>query len=153
MFTHSLSLALLATFAAHSAPEDPVPAQFIRIELFGEGRILSLAEVEVFSDKTNIALTGTATHSSHYSGSGPELAIDGILDGAHGGGSVSHTAADQIDAWWELDLGAPSLIDQVTIWNRVDCCGDRLANYSLVLLDADRKEILRLEPNPAPPIY
>ncbi|MDE0892529.1 MAG: discoidin domain-containing protein, partial [Planctomycetota bacterium] len=153
MFTYSLSLALLATFATHSAPEDPDPAQFIRIELFGEGRILSLAEVEVFSDKANIALTGTATQSSNYQNSGPERAIDGILDGVHNGGSVSHTAGDQTDAWWEVDLGAPFPIDQVTIWNRMDCCSDRLANYSLVLLDENRKEVLRIEPNPAPPIY
>lgn len=153
MLTHYLTLLMLTGAAAHSSPEDLDPARYIRIELYGEGRILSLTEVEVFSAKTNIALTGAATQSSLHGNSGAALAIDGNLDGTHNGGSVSHTAAEQVDAWWELDLGAPFPIDQVTIWNRMDCCGDRLANYSLVLLDADREELLRLEPNPAPPIY
>ena len=152
MLTHYLALLSLAGAAAQPTPDDLDPARFIRIELYGEAKVLSLAEVEVFSHKTNLALTGAATQSSLHGSSGPDLAIDGILNGVHNAGSVSHTQ-EQTDPWWELDLGAAFAIDQITIWNRTDCCSDRLKNYSLVLLNEKREEVLRLEPNPAPPIY
>jgi len=176
-----LWLQLLFISAASPLPvSEEVPvAQYVRIEIYGEGkilknaeekdgvvtpavyegRILSLAEVEVFSDKENVALNGTATQSTTYQNSGPQLAIDGDLDGSHAAGSVSHTdskSADgtpPIEAWWEVDLKAPLRIDQVTVWNRMDCCPERLKGYTLVLLDEEREEVLRLGPNPAPPIY
>jgi len=158
--------------------EAPV-ARYVRIELQGEGkllkaaetkdgvstpavyegRILSLAEVEVFSDKENVAISGTATQSTTYQGCGPARAIDGVLNGTHSAGSVSHTDSKTSDgetpllAWWEVDLKAPLPIDQVTIWNRTDCCQERLNGYTLVLLDEGREEVLRLESNPSPPIY
>ncbi|MCH2106435.1 MAG: hypothetical protein MK291_07335 [Planctomycetes bacterium] len=165
---------------------DPLPAtgeapvaQYVRIEVQGEGkllkaaetkdgvntpavyegRILSLAEVEIFSGRENVAPKGVASQSTTYQGGGAGLAIDGILDGAHSAGSVSHTdskAADgapPLEAWWEVDLSAPLPIDQITIWNRTDCCQERLRDYDLVLLDADRQEVMRLGPNPSPPIY
>ena len=152
MLTHYLALLFLTGATTHPAQDDLEPARFVRIELYGEARTLSLAEVEVFSKKTNVALTGTSSQSSLYGSSGPALAIDGNLDGTHNAGSVSHTE-EQTDPWWELDLGVAHQIDQITIWNRTDCCSDRLRNYSLVLLNEGREEILRLEPNPAPPLY
>ena len=180
MHLHWLPLLALSAAAPHPAPGDAHVAQFVRIELYGEGkilkaaevvegkiktpavvegRILSLAEVEIFSDKQNVALNGAATQSSTYPNSGAQLAIDGILNGTHSAGSVSHTNSETADgsppleAWWEVDLGAPLPIDQVTIWNRTDCCQQRLASYALVLLDEEREEVVRLTPNPAPPIY
>ena len=41
------------------------PARFVRIELPGDKRILTLAEVEVFSDGRNIASDGKATSIEH----------------------------------------------------------------------------------------
>jgi hypothetical protein len=175
-----LHLLTLAVVAPHPGPGDAPLAQFVRIEIHGEGRtlkkeatdkdgnitpavvegrILSLAEVEVFSNKQNVALNGTATQSTTYQNFGAQLAIDGVIDGAHAGGSVTHTSTTAEDgspplqAWWEVDLGAPLSIDQVTIWNRTDGVQSRLAGYALILLDENRQEVGRITPNPAPPIY
>ena len=52
------------------------PARFVRIELPGDKRILTLAEVEVFSAGRNIAAGGKATQSSTYGGVASR-AIDG----------------------------------------------------------------------------
>jgi hypothetical protein len=128
-------------------------AQYVRIEIYGESRTLSLTEVEIFSERENVALKGTATQSSIYNGADADRAIDGVLDGVYSAGSVTHTKGDEIDPWWEIDLKAPLQIDQVTVWNRMDCCSDRLKDYALILLDEERREVERITPNPAPPIY
>ena len=149
-----LHLLLASSLAPLPETSEAPVAQFVRIELHGEGSILSLAEVEVFSGKANVATEGVATQSTTYQGAGAARAIDAILDGSHPAGSVSHTDSQNPDgsplfeAWWEVDLMTPHPIEQITIWNRTDCCQERLKNYALVLLDADRKEVKRLEPNP-----
>ncbi|MGI9516443.1 MAG: PVC-type heme-binding CxxCH protein, partial [Pirellulaceae bacterium] len=51
--------------------------RYVRIELPGDQRTLTLAEVDVMSGGRNIAPGGSATQSSTNHGAGPELAIDG----------------------------------------------------------------------------
>src|SRR6185369_7503168 len=43
-------------------------------------------------------------------------------------GSVTHTN-QEANAWWQVDLGGPSNIFSVGIYNRTDCCGTRLGDY------------------------
>ncbi len=116
-------------------------AQFVRITNNGTKQILSLAEVEVFSAGTNIALNGKATqHSTDYAGP-PELAIDGNTDGDYQKMSVTHT--DTVDEpWWEVDLGDVHPVERVTVWNRTDNnLHGRLRNFTIALLDSDREII------------
>ena len=73
-----------------------------------------------------------ATQSSTLAGYGPSTAassaVDGNTDGNFGHGSVSHT--DIVgDSWWQVDLGANATINSIAIWNRTDCCSDRLSDY------------------------
>ena len=88
----------------------------------------------------NLALSGTATQSTTFccdrgvSGAAGK-AIDGNTDGDFFNGSVSHTAGDQ-NAFWRVDLGDTFEIGQVTVWNRTDCCADRLTNFSVSILDS-----------------
>lgn len=128
-------------------------ARFVRITNTGKQQILSLAEVEVASQGTNIARTGKATqHSTAYSGP-PEYAIDGNTSGNYDDKSVTHT--DTVDdPWWEVDLGSVQPIDSITIWNRTD--GNvqaRLKDFSVALLDENREPIVTKQiadpPNPS----
>lgn len=85
----------------------------------------------------NVALDGTATQSSlreSLKNYVPENAIDGNTDGNAANNSLSHTQND-LNAWWEVDLGDTYYIDAVRLWNRTDCCGDRLQNFYLFLSD------------------
>jgi hypothetical protein len=78
---------------------------------------------------TNIALgKSTAQSSSYFLTTGPEKAVDGNTDGNYYDGSITHTLLDT-NTWWQVDLGAPTAIGSVVIWNRTDCCGDRLSDY------------------------
>ena len=58
----------------------------------------------------------------------------GLQCPAAGQGIISHTKND-VNAWWELDLGSVAEIDSVVIWNRTDCCTERLSNFYLLVSD------------------
>ena len=143
-----LPLALLA--AAPSTQEDDRPlVRYVRIELEGKRRTLSLAEVQVFLAGDNLAPGNQATQIDVSNEAPAERAVDGSTHGDFKGGSVTHTT-ETSDPWWELDLGLETVLDQVTVWNRTDCCGERLDGFTLRLLDGAREEVWRREKIPAP---
>ncbi|HIF40863.1 MAG TPA: DUF1553 domain-containing protein [Planctomycetes bacterium] len=99
---------------------DTVTGRHLRLELRGPGRILSLAEVEVFCGGENVAKRGTASQSSTGHGGEAARAIDGNGNGHYfEGNSVTHTATEA-DPWWELNLGAETSIDEVVVHHRTD---------------------------------
>jgi hypothetical protein len=80
----------------------------------------------------NLALNKPATQSSTGTFSGfvasASLAVDGNTDGNFLNHSVSHTNFEN-QAWWQVDLGAVGLIRTIKIYNRTDCCSERLIDY------------------------
>ncbi|XZE20150.1 DUF1553 domain-containing protein [Pirellulaceae bacterium SH449] len=118
-----------------------VRAKFIRIELPGKNKILSLAEVQAFAGGVNVASSGRATQSSVDYAGAAERAIDGNTSGVYTDNSVTHTKQSD-SPWWELELDQHHLIEQITVWNRTDGgVGDRLAGVQLKLLDESRQEL------------
>ena len=126
-----------ATFSSHQTaapnPSTSISAltqgRYVRIQLTNPN-YLSLAEVQVFSPGA-APPARVATQSSTLPGAptaGAGSAIDGNTDGSFFDGSVTATNLD-INAWWQVDLGAPTAINSVTVWNRTDCCGSRLNDY------------------------
>lgn len=116
-------------------------ARYVRITIPGQAKILSLAEVQVFSGGNNIATTGAATQSSTDFGGPAEYAIDGNTDGNYERKSVTHTAISD-NPWWELDLKESKPLERITLWNRLgNGIHTRLSSFQIQLLDADRKEV------------
>jgi hypothetical protein len=142
----------------HSVP-DPVATidlgikgiegRYVKIQLLNkEPSVLSLAEVKVmgldkkdsniiniYDNSKNLALGKSTTQSStHNADSASGKAVDGYTDGNFFGNkfSVTHTNKDQ-GAWWQVDLGAIKTINQINIYNRTDCCMDRLSQYRVII--------------------
>lgn len=140
-----------AVFRPDESP--PIKCRFVRIELPGKGKILSLAEVEVIRGGKNVALSGKASQSSTAYEGEPGKAIDGNRNGDYQAAkSTTHTAAED-DPWWELDLGKAGAVDEVLIWNRTDGgdpIGRRLAGFQLQLLSADRAVLWEEAPAETP---
>lgn len=85
----------------------------------------------------NLANGKAATQSSEWpGGSTAGRAVDGNTNGVFLNGSVSHTQEGQVNPWWRVDLGSVQPIGDLEVWNRTDCCGDRLAGYKVEVLDA-----------------
>lgn len=137
---HGTGLAQLTEFqAAVRAPQAAWPkARFVRIELPGPRRVLSLAEVQVLRDGTNVSSTVAATQSSS-DGAGADRAVDGQTEGHFDLGSVTLTRP-QDHPWWEVDLGAEHPVEEIVIWNRTDRgLGTRLSDFKVLALDEHRK--------------
>lgn len=99
------------------------------------GVIVGAGNALVGTPRVNLALGRPATQS-HTDGWGgvAARAVDGNRNGDFGAGSVTHTASTR-NTWWQVDLGAARPISGVRIWNRVDCCDWRLANYLVFVSD------------------
>ncbi|MDQ3687365.1 MAG: discoidin domain-containing protein [Acidobacteriota bacterium] len=84
---------------------------------------------------TNLALGKPAAQSSDVAGGVASRAVDGNTSGDFwANGSVTHTNYDA-QAWWQVDLGDSQYIGEVKVWNRTDCCGDRLSNFYVFVSD------------------
>ncbi len=126
--------------AAVITPTTNRPAvRYVRLELPGTDKILSLAEVQVYKGTTNIAPQGEASQSSTAFEGSARLALDGKTDGDFDKKSTTHTK-QSTNPWWELDLKTPQKIDRITVWNRTDHdLQSRLAGVQIQLLDEERR--------------
>ena len=128
-----------------------VLGRYVRIDLPGAHRTLTLAEVEVFSDGQNIARRGKASQKNTSNGGVASRAIDGNKSGRFGDNGQTHTAEQTKDPWWELDLGSEYPIDSVLIWNRTEeGLGKRLEGFTIRVLDSGRNVVFEREKQPAP---
>ena len=142
--------AATTTKAAAPSLDAGKAARFVRIELPGDKRILTLAEVEVISAGGNVAGGGKASQSSTHGGAVAARAIDGNKDPNWGKGGQTHTSnAGEKDPWWEVDLGQPIAVEKIQVWNRSGF-ESRLDGFTLKLLDAERKEVFRVSNLAAP---
>ncbi|XP_039618152.1 fucolectin-1-like [Polypterus senegalus] len=80
------------------------------------------------SDNETLILVrrGIAEQSSFYSNLGDvSHAIDGRRNGNFGDGRCTHTVLET-SPWWRVNLRATYAISSVVVYNRQDCCDDRL---------------------------
>ena len=128
-----------------------VRGRYVRIELPGKQRTLTLAEVEVSSGGRNVARLGKASQKNTAHGGDAKHAIDGNKDPSYGAGGQTHTEEGTQDPWWEVDLGAEYPVDEVVVYNRVDGeLGSRLKGFTLKVLDAGREPVFQKTRIPAP---
>lgn len=77
---------------------------------------------------TNVALSGTVTQSSTDKGGVPRWAIDNIL----ASGSVTQTKLET-NPWWVVRLDGTYAIETMRVYNREDCCSDRIRDFALLI--------------------
>jgi mono/diheme cytochrome c family protein len=125
--------------------------KIVRVEIPGAKKVLSLAEVQLFSGEENVAVKGAATQSSTDHGGEAARAIDGVTDGDYfKANSTTHTKVET-DPWWQVELSEPAPLDRIVVWNRTD--GDvknRLTNFRVRVMDAAGRDLWEQEIGPAP---
>jgi hypothetical protein len=82
-----------------------------------------LAEVDV--EVEEITASSTFGTQDEY---GPHFAIDGILSSENR--YFLHTNDDTY-SWVQIELSQPQMVAGVELFNRADCCGDRLRNLEI----------------------
>uniref|UniRef100_A0A3P9CZG6 Fucolectin tachylectin-4 pentraxin-1 domain-containing protein n=1 Tax=Maylandia zebra TaxID=106582 RepID=A0A3P9CZG6_9CICH len=102
--------------------------RYVTVFLPGSAKVLSLCEVEVYYGYPlpNVALKGEAAQSSTLSVATASKAIDGRRNSFYSNGFCSHTAEDETNPWWRVDLQRSFTITAVKVTNRGDCCAERL---------------------------
>jgi hypothetical protein len=90
-----------------------------------------------FGTSPNVLLNagGASQSSSPYGDTGKASnAVDGgkscSWTGLAATNSLTHTNSET-NPWWKADLGQPKNIKYLNVYNRLDCCGERLANYQI----------------------
>jgi hypothetical protein len=133
---------------------EPVTGRIVRIrrtpdpDASGQGavggsadaNVLSLGEVFVMvpdpdatggEGEENLAPKGIATQSSTNGGFLAALAIDGDL------ANFTHTFRTDTAPEWTLQLANRSILSGITIHNRDSCCGHRLRDITVEILDSN----------------
>lgn len=120
---------------------------------FFDNGMFRLTEPRKFSrnDEDNIAIGKPVTASAEQYIHDFSVIVDGNKVGVFADKSVSHSG-DDINAWYQIDLGKVSPIDLIRIFNRSECCGERLKDYWVFVSkypfsqDSTAKEI-QVDPN------
>ncbi|MFE4425238.1 alpha-L-fucosidase [Streptomyces sp. NPDC056817] len=133
-----------------TAPSDSAPGTYpIKVTL-RNGRLTTTTTRKVTVALENLALGRPATQKSTAWDAPASRAVDGNTDGNFSAGSVTHTAEPSDQAWWQVDLGTASRLSTVDIWNRTDCCANRLRDFWVMTSDqpitADRLDAARSTP-------
>jgi hexosaminidase len=84
----------------------------------------------------NLALNKPASQASTAYDGVAARAVDGNTDGRWGSGSVTHSEESITEPWWQVDLGSTTAVGSVELFNRTDCCSDRLTDPVILLSDA-----------------
>ncbi len=131
---------------------DAIAGQFVRIEIPGDQKVLTLAEVEIISDGKNIAPEGKASQSSTAFDAPAARAVDGNNSGTFADKGQTHTEQSK-NPWWEIDLGGERLIQSIVVYNRSEGeLGKRLEGYTLQVLGAQRNAVVDQKGLPAPQV-
>jgi putative heme-binding domain-containing protein len=144
---------LPATIESALAKDKGKTGRYVRIELTGRV-VLTLAEVEVLSEGRNVAQGAQAKQSSTDGDAIASRAVDGNKSGrfADGGQSATLEKAGN-DPWWEVDLGKDMPIESIVVYGRTEeQFRLRLENFTIRVLDGQRKEVFAKTENPAPEV-
>ncbi|MEZ4885758.1 MAG: discoidin domain-containing protein [Chitinophagales bacterium] len=99
--------------------------------------ILATLFVFLFADNNvfaqNLAKGKTVRQSTTGYGGLASRAVDGNTNGNYNAGSVTHTERNDRNQWWEVDLGQVYDIGTIKIFNRTDCCMDRLKDIYILV--------------------
>ncbi|XP_076468630.1 uncharacterized protein LOC143299363 isoform X2 [Babylonia areolata] len=117
----------------------PIVGQYVSLVLRTDSWPLHFCEIEVLgkpsSALTNVALNKPALQSSYHPSYGhPEKAVDGSRSTSIA--QCTHTADvdNNPNRWWRVDLMGLFEVSAVVITNRGDCCGFRLTNFDIYVM-------------------
>jgi len=119
------------------------PGTFVSINLPAASgkQTMALCEVKVYgtvtkANKQNLALMMPTKQADVAYGGASDRAVDGNTETAFGKGSCTHTKKTK-NPWWYVDLQKDAAVSRVMVWNRSDCCGDKLNDFQVRVLDKD----------------
>jgi hypothetical protein len=137
-----------------AAPPGMVMVKKVRLERqTGSSNYLNINQIQVF-DKDGVLITGMGASASSIiagdaSNYGPNKLIDGTTE--HGS-KLAHTNPSDTE-WFQLELPTEKAVSKVVIYNRTDCCSDRIMNSTLKLMDGTGADVKTFSITYNQPVY
>jgi hypothetical protein len=97
----------------------------------GEGPLSAISALTTPSRGTVLSQNMPASESSDAFGGSAARAVDGNTSGNWAVGSVTHTGFET-NPWWQVDLLGVRELNSVVVWNRADCCAERLTHFDVM---------------------
>jgi len=94
----------------------------------------TLWNITPFQVPSPLRLFSATQSSTAYSGNAAR-AIDGNTNGNWGKGSCTHSSGAK-NNWWMASLAQDSAVNKVVIYNRVDCCSNRINGAKVYVGDS-----------------
>ncbi len=115
--------------------------RYIRLE-YNRQECLNLAQILVFSSQNGPNLITPNTRVSKSSGFGGDIFPNQnfVNQKGHQHYNFVHTSCYDVP-WIEVDIGSLIQIYKVVVWNRVDCCLERILGTTLKILDEERNPV------------
>jgi len=122
-----------------SRKKDTHLGRYVRLELVGKDRSLTMAELEVFAGGKNVALRKPASQSTVMFGGTADNAVDGFIGNGQNAKGVgfAHTDSSAPLTFWEVDLQQEYPIERIVVWNR-QWSGNELVDYKIAILNPQR---------------
>ena len=98
----------------------PLEKQYVKIQIPGTGKILSLTEVQIRGAKA-IAVTASSIGYSRN----PSLIINGVINGDWQEGDVTQSNGEA-DPWVMIELAPGGSVEEIFVFGRTDCCTERM---------------------------
>lgn len=142
-----VQLADIVALASKWLTTDDVPSWVSQPDLNRDGIINMMDFAEIADDwlnceiciyPENIAEGKIATASSKYE---DRLAPSMAINRRKYGFNFYHSALNDRDPWWMVDLEQEYLIKEIIMWNRLDCCQLRLQEITVEILDSNQSLI------------
>ncbi|MBG6134373.1 alpha-L-fucosidase [Longispora fulva] len=112
---------------------NPITTSKVRLRILAARAVPAISSFSAYAGDqvTNLAYGRPATQSTTAWGGDAGRAVDGNTNGSWGAGSITHTSdpATEANPWWQVDLGSSRPLGTVNIFNRTDCCSNRLTDY------------------------
>ena len=109
---------------------------YVRLVRGGAGNS-NIPSIELLSEGKP-AIQSTTLH--HFGPRHARFAVDGntsgIFSNIPSNFSISHTTKSN-QPWWQVDLGNQAVLSHIKLWNRTDCCRERLEDFFVIVSEAD----------------
>ena len=97
---------------------------------------LHIMELRAYSNNVNVSYKKPTTGSRIGWGGKHEYVVDGKFPTKWPNSNHTHK-----NGWWQVDLKKEYPIDDIYLWNRRDCCYNRLAGAKMILKDQSNKPV------------
>lgn len=116
-----------------------IKGRFVKLMHTEPAAVINLALVKVLDVAAKDMANGKTVTSNSVHPAGPMVNLtDGKMDNfAHTNGPAD------VNDWMEIDLGATMEISRIEVYNRADCCKDRVGGIQVSVLDENKDIVSR----------